>query len=75
MAQCLKCSRCCVHLMDYDTGESYISEGFDPNITQYLYCGECGNADPSLFQIKEEGRFKTHADIFLRYRSLLVIGK
>jgi hypothetical protein len=72
MAQCLKCNSNCVHLMDFDNGESYISEGFDLNITQYLNCGDCGNVDPSLFQAKEYSRFKTHADIFLRHRSLLL---
>ena len=61
--------------MDFEEGESYISEGFDPEINQYLSCGGCGNVDPNLFQAKEYSRFKTHADIFLRYRSLLVIDK
>lgn len=72
MAQCLKCNGTCVHLMDFYEGESYISEGFDLNTLQYLYCGDCGNVDPSLFQRKEESRFKTHADIFLRQRALLL---
>lgn len=67
MALCEVCQSTRVHLMEStDFGDSF-ADRYDPIQAQYLKCGDCGNSNEGLFEVCDDSRFQTHADVFLQH--------